>query len=118
EVSIRIVGSSVGSINDNDIHMAKTSGAVIYGFHTQMPTNIKQLASRDKVSVRLFKVIYELIDDAKQELEGLLAPEVVETELGTLIVRGVFKTSKTEVICGGEVTKGKLKMPALARVLR
>lgn len=118
EVSVRVVGSSVGSINENDIHMAKTSGATIYGFHTQIPNNIKQLASRDKVSVRLFKVIYELIDDAKQELEGLLAPEVVETELGTLVVRGVFKTTKTEVICGGEVTKGKLRLPALARVIK
>jgi translation initiation factor IF-2 len=68
--------------------------------------------------VRNYRVIYELIDDVKNELSGLLAPEVVETELGRLIVRGIFKTTKTEVICGGEVTKGKLSLPALARVLR
>lgn len=118
EVAIRVVGSGVGAITENDVRMAATSGAIIYGFHTMLPTSIKQLASRDKVSIRLYKVIYELIDDARVELSNLLAPEVVETELGTLVVRGIFKTTKTEVICGGEVTKGKLRMPALARVVR
>lgn len=118
EVAVRIVGTGVGAINENDMHMAATSKAIIYGFHTMLPTSVKQLASRDKVSIRLFKVIYELIDDVKTELTGMLAPEIIETEHGTLIVRGIFKTTKTEVICGGEVTKGKLKAPSLARVLR
>ena len=118
EVAVRVVGSGVGAITENDMHMAHTSHAIIYGFDVQLPTNIKQLAARDKVSVRLYKVIYELIDDVKAELTKLLAPEVVETELGRLVVKGIFKTTKTEVICGGEVTKGKLTSPALARVLR
>ncbi len=118
EVAVRIVGSGVGAINENDIHMAHTSGAIVYAFNVAMPPNVKQLASRDRVSVRLYKIIYELIDDAKQELEQLLAPEVVETELGRLVVKGIFKTTKTEVICGGEVTKGKLTVPALAKVKR
>ena len=76
------------------------------------------MASRDKISIRLYKVIYELIDDVKAELTKLLAPEVVEKETGRLVVRGIFKTTKTEVICGGEVTKGKLVVPALAHVVR
>lgn len=118
EVAVRIVGSGVGALTDNDIHMAATSGAIIYGFHVDLPAAIKQLASRDKVSIRLYKVIYELIDDVKQELEKLLAPEIVEKELGTLLIKGIFKTTKTEVICGGEVTKGKLTAPSLARVVR
>lgn len=118
EVAVRVVGSGIGAINENDIHLAASSGAIIYGFHVVMPPGIKQLAARDKVSIRLFKVIYELIDDAKQELEQLLSPEIVETELGRLIVRGIFKTSKTEIICGGEVTKGKLTVPSLARLVR
>lgn len=118
EVAVRVVGSGVGAINENDIHMAATSGAIIYGFHVVMPPGIKQLASRDKVPIRLYRVIYELIDDVKEELEHLLSPEIVETELGRLVVKGVFKTTKTEVICGGEVTKGKLVVPALARVVR
>lgn len=118
EVAIRVVGSGVGSINENDLHMARTSSAIVYGFNVEVPSSVKQIAGRDKIHVRLYKVIYELIDDVKQELSKLLAPEVVETELGRLVVRGIFKTTKTEVICGGEVTKGKLSLPALARVMR
>ncbi len=118
EVAVRVVGSGVGSVNENDIHMAHTSSAIIYGFNVSIAPSVKQLASRDQVDVRLYKVIYELIDDAKQELSQLLRPEVVETELGRLIVKGIFKTTKTEVICGGEVTKGKLAIPARARVTR
>lgn len=116
EVAVRVVGSGIGAITENDIHMAHTSHAIIYGFNVTLPSGVKQLANRDKVSVRLYKVIYELIDDAKVELGKLLAPEVVETEIGRLVVRGIFKTTKNEVICGGEVTKGKLTVPALARV--
>lgn len=118
EVAVRVVGSGVGAVNENDVHMASTSNAIIYGFNVTIPPNIKQLASRDRISVRLYKVIYELIDDAKAELSELLSPEVVETELGRLVVKGIFKTSKTEVIAGGEVTKGKLTVPATARVTR
>lgn len=118
EVGVRVVGSGVGVITESDVHTAATSGAIIYGFHVELPAAVKQIAQRDRVSVRLFSVIYELIDDVKKELEALLAPEVVEEELGRLMVKGVFKTSKTEVIAGGEVTKGKLSMPAMARVFR
>ena len=118
EVAIRVVGSGVGPIGENDIHLAHSSGAIIYGFNVTIANNIKQLASRDKVPVRLYKVIYELIDDTKDEMTKLLPPKIVETEVGRLVVKGVFKTTKTEVICGGEVTKGKVTNPALARVMR
>jgi len=118
EVAVRVVGSDVGSINENDIHMAQTSGAIIYGFNVDMPQSVKQHVARDKTPVRLYKIIYELIEDVRQELSHLLAPELVETELGRLIVRGIFKTTKTEIIAGGEVTKGKLTAPALVRILR
>jgi translation initiation factor IF-2 len=118
EVSVRIVGSGVGPVSENDLHLAHTSGAVVYGFNVSLPTSGRQQAARDKISVRLYKVIYELIDDVKTELSELLSPEIVETELGRLVVKGIFKTTKTEVICGGEVTKGKLTWPALARVYR
>lgn len=118
EVSIRVVGSGVGAITDNDIRMAATSNAIIYGFQVSMPANIKHIAMRDKVPVRLYRIIYELLDDAKQELSDLLAPEEIVTNVGRLVVRGVFKTTKTELICGGEVTKGKLVIPAFATIYR
>jgi translation initiation factor IF-2 len=118
EVAVHIVSSGVGSITENDLHLASTSNTIIYGFNVVAPTNIKRLASRDKISIRLYSVIYELIDDVKEEMTKLLPPEVVETDLGRLVVKGIFKTTKTEVICGGEVTKGKLVAPALARLVR
>lgn len=118
EVAVRIVSSGVGVITENDLHTAATTGAIIYGFNVTLPTSLKHLALRDHVSIRIYSVIYELIDDAKEEMEKLLAPEVSEEILGHLIVKGIFKIGKTEVICGGEVTKGKLSVPSLARVIR
>jgi len=118
EVAVRIVGSGIGPVNENDAHLAATTKAIIYGFHVLAPPNIKQLANRDRLSIRLYQIIYELIDDAKKELTKLLAPEIVETSLGRLVVKGIFKTTKTQVICGGEVTKGKMSSPAHARVMR
>ncbi len=118
EVAVRVVSSGVGVINENDIHLAASTGAIIYGFHTELPAHIKRLASRDKVSVRLFQVIYELIDDAKAELGRLLRPEIVEETLGELEVKGVFKVTKTQLVAGGEVIKGRLSLPALANIRR
>ncbi len=118
EVAVRVVSSGIGIVNESDIHTALSSKATIYGFHVAMPTNVKRLALRDKVPVKLYTVIYELIDDVKVELEKLLTPEVVEEVLGELTIKGIFKIAKTEVICGGEVTKGTLHIPSLARVYR
>jgi translation initiation factor IF-2 len=118
EVAVRIVSSGVGVINENDVHTAATTGAIIYGFHVSLPVSTKRLAARDHVSMRLYTVIYELIDDVKKELESRLAPEVIETKSGELTVKGIFKITRTEVICGGEVTSGKLIVPSLARVYR
>jgi translation initiation factor IF-2 len=118
EVVVQVVSSGVGAISESDVHLAHTSGATIYGFNTQLPASIKRLVGRDKVSVRLYSIIYELIDDVKSELSNRLAPEIIEKDLGTLTIKGIFKTTKTEVICGGEVTSGKLITPALARVKR
>src|SRR5581483_4808802 len=116
EVAVRIVSSGVGVITESDVHTASTSDAIIYGFHVDLPSAVKQIVQRDRISVRLFKVIYELIDDVKKELEARLAPEIIEEDLGRLLVKAVFKTTKTETIAGGEVTKGKLSIPAFARV--
>lgn len=118
EVSVRIVGSGVGPVGENDLHLAHSTGSIVYGFNVGLPTSGRQQAGRDKISVRLYKVIYELIDDVKVELSKLLRPEIVETELGRLVVKGIFNTTKTAIICGGEVTKGKLVAPALAKVFR
>lgn len=118
EVKLRPVGSGVGSITEKDVHLAQTSGSIIYGFNVNASSNIKHGASKDKVSIRLFDVIYELIDDAKDEMRKLLPDEIVRDDIGRLLVKGVFKITKNEVICGGEVTKGKLSVPSYATVSR
>ncbi len=118
EVTLRIVGSGVGNISENDIRLASSGDTVIYGFNVELPPAVKRLAMRDKVSVRLYKVIYELLDDARTSMEDLLAPQVVESEVGTLEVKGIFRTLKDEVIAGGEVKKGKAIAHVLARVIR
>jgi len=117
-VNLHIVGSGVGNITENDIHLAASDGTVIYGFNIELPPSVKRQAARDKVEVRIYKVIYELLDDAKKSMESLIAPEVVETEVGALTIKGIFRTLKEEVIAGGEVTSGKVTSGVLARVKR
>lgn len=118
EVTLRIVSSGVGNISENDILLAADQDTVIYGFNVELPPAVKRQASRDKTHVRLYKVIYELLDDAKASMEALLAPEVVETQIGTLTIKGIFRTLKDEVIAGGEVTSGKITAGLTARVTR
>lgn len=118
EVNLHVVGSGIGNISENDIHLAVGENTVIYGFNVDLPPAVKRLATRDHVEVRIYKVIYELLDDAKASMEALLAPEVVETEVGELEIKGVFRTMREEIIAGGEVKSGKVKKDVLARVKR
>lgn len=118
EVALHIISSGVGSITENDIRLAADEKTVIYGFNVDLPPAVKQLATRERTEVRLYKVIYELLDDARNSMEKLLAPEVVETEVGTLEVKGVFRTMKDEVIAGGLVTSGKITPGLLVRMKR
>jgi len=118
EITLRIVGQGVGNISENDIRTAADGNTIIYGFNVELPPAVKRLAMRDKVQVRIFKVIYELLDDARNSMEAMLAPEVVETEVGKLTIKGVFRTMKDEIIVGGEVTSGKATANVLARVFR
>jgi translation initiation factor IF-2 len=108
EVAVKIVGSGLGEISESDITLAKTAGALLFGFNVSMGSAVKQLANREQVNVQLYKVIYELLDDLRDMLSQMLVPEVIDTVVGELNVLGVFKTTKTAVVCGGEVTSGKL----------
>ncbi len=118
EISLRIIGSGVGNITENDIRLAANEKTIVYGFNVEISPAVKRLAARDHVNVRMFDVIYKLLDDARESMEALLSPEVVETEVGTLVVKGVFRTLKDEVIAGGEVSSGKATAGVLARVKR
>lgn len=118
EITLRVIGSGVGSISENDVHLASGSKTIIYGFNVSLPPAVKQLTSRDKVQVRLYKVIYELIEDARATMEEMLAPEVVEKDVAGLTIKGVFRTLKSVVIAGGQVTSGKVTVGLRARVIR
>lgn len=118
EIILHIIGSGVGNISENDIRLATDRKTIIYGFNVDMPNAVKQLANRDKVQVRIFNIIYKLLDDARETMESMLEPEVVETEVGKLSVKAIFRTVKDEVIVGGEVTSGKVAPGLLVRVMR
>lgn len=118
EIALRVIGSGVGNISENDVRLAADAKTIIYGFNVSLPPAVKQLAARDKVQVRLYKVIYELLDDARASMEAMLVPEVVETEIGALTIKGIFRTLKDEIIAGGEVTSGKVTTGLLARAKR
>jgi len=108
EVNVRVIGTGVGNISENDIRLAMSGNTVVYGFNVDLPPNVKRLAQRDRVEVRIFKVIYELIDDVKASMSNLLSPKIVDETVAELDVKGVFKTTKDEVIAGGEILSGKV----------
>lgn len=118
EITLNIVSTGVGAVSENDIYMASGSRTVIYGFNVTVPNAIAKMAERNGVPVRVYRVIYELLDDAKREMEKMLDAEVVETETGKMTIRGVFRTEKTEIIAGGEVKEGKVAPGMLGRVYR
>lgn len=118
EVAVKVVSSGLGDISESDITFASTAGALLLGFNVSMGSAVKQLAGRAKVQIRLYKVIYELLDDLRAGLESMLKPEIVETEVGALKILGVFKTTKNAVICGGEVTSGKVSADTRIRIRR
>lgn len=118
EVTLNIVSTGVGDINENDVYMAAGGNTVVYGFNVSVPINISKMAARDGVVIRTYRVIYELLDDAKHEMENLLDAEIVEEDKGEMKVLGVFRTEKTSIIAGGEVLKGDVKPGFLARVIR
>jgi translation initiation factor IF-2 len=118
EVAVHVVSSAVGDISESDIAFAKTAGAVLIGFGVGLSSSLKAIANRDKVTVRLYKVIYELTDDLREGLESMLAPEIVETIVGELEIMGIFKTTKTAVVCGGKVTMGRIAPKETMRIRR
>ena len=116
EVMLNIVSSGVGDITENDIYMAEGDNTVVYGFNVNVSTNIVKMAARDGVEIRNYKIIYELLDDAKTSMENLLDAEIVETEMGEMKIKGVFRTERTAIIAGGEVLTGLAKKGLMGRV--
>ena len=118
EVKVNVVSSGVGAINESDVNLAITSEAVLLGFNVRADSAARRLCEKEGIDVRYYSVIYELIDDVKQAMSGLLAPEKREEILGVAEVRDVFRSSKFGAVAGCMVVEGTLYRNRPIRVLR
>jgi len=118
EVKVNIIHGGVGAINETDIMLASASNAIVIGFNVRPDANARKAAENEKVDVRLYRVIYEAIDDIKAAMSGLLDPEYKEVVLGRAEVRQIFKVSKVGTIAGCYVTDGKMVRDAGVRLIR
>ncbi|HEX4836627.1 MAG TPA: translation initiation factor IF-2 [bacterium] len=118
EVIITILHAAVGSVTESDVMLAAASQATIIGFNVRPEPPVRRLAESEGVDLRLYRVIYEVLDDVKKLAGGLLAPEVVEVTLGRADVRRVFSISRVGTIAGSYVTSGRVTRGARARVIR
>jgi len=118
EVKVNLVSAGVGAINESDVNLAMTSEAVLLGFNVRADSKAKKLCEQEGLDLRYYSVIYELIDDVKSAMSGLLAPEKREEILGTAQVRDVFRSSKFGAVAGCMVIEGTLYRNRPIRVLR
>ncbi len=118
KVNIRIIHKAVGAINESDVMLASASNAIIIGFNIRPEPNARKLAERERVDIRLYRVIYEILEDIKAASLGLLEPEYQEEILGQAEVRQIFKVSKVGNIAGTYVQEGKILRNAGIRVIR
>jgi translation initiation factor IF-2 len=118
EVSVRVLHSAVGGINESDVILAKASEAVIIGFNVRANPQARDLARRDGVEIRYYSIIYDLIEDMRGALSGLLAPTIRERLLGNASIRDVFTITKVGKVAGCMVTEGAVRRGARVRLLR
>ena len=118
EVEVEIIGSGVGGINESDVNLAITSGAAVIGFNVRADASARRIAEDEDVDLRYYSVIYNVLDDVKQALSGLLAPEKREEIVGTAEVRDVFRSPKFGAIAGCMVIEGTVYRNKPIRVLR
>ncbi len=118
EVRVNVLRSAAGAITESDINLALTSHAIVVGFNVRPDVQARELAEKEGVDVRLYRVIYDAIDDIRGALSGLLTPEERETELGAAEVRALFRVPRIGVVAGSYVTRGTIVRNARARVVR
>ena len=118
EVKIRVVGKGVGAINESDVGLAEVSDGIIIGFNVRPGAKAREAIERSGVDVRLYKIIYEALEDIERAVKGLLGPEFEERIIGEAEVREVFKVPKIGFVFGCMVTRGVVKREAGVRVIR
>lgn len=118
EVRVNVIHGGVGAINESDVMLAQTSGAIIVGFNVRPDGVAKAAAERDGVDMRMYRVIYDCIEEIKSAMKGMLAPKFRENQLGTAEVRNVYKISGVGTIAGCYITNGKVSRACQIRVVR
>lgn len=118
EVRVNIIHQGVGGIKETDVMLADASNAIILGFNVRPDVNARKAAENGQIDIRLYRVIYNAIEDVKAALSGLLKPEIREVVQGQAEVRAIFKVPKTGTVAGCYVTEGKISRNAQVRVIR
>jgi translation initiation factor IF-2 len=118
EVKVNIVGSGVGGITETDASLAAASGAIVVGFNVRADASARKVVEAEEIDLRYYSIIYQLIDEVKQAMSGMLAPEFRQEIIGLAQVRDVFKSPKIGAIAGCMVTEGIVKRSSPIRVLR
>jgi translation initiation factor IF-2 len=118
EVRVNLVHSGAGAITEHDVDLAKTASAIVVGFNVRPNANARELAEQEGVDIRLYRVIYDAIDDVKAALSGMLKPEERESILGEAEIRQTFRVPKLGVIAGCYVTRGTIRRNSQVRLIR
>ena len=118
EVRVRVIHCAVGAISESDVMLATTSNAIIVGFNVRPDNNAKESAARNNVDMRMYRVIYDCINEIETAMKGMLAPKFKEVELGQAEVRNVFRITGVGMVAGCYVTNGKMQRGAQMRLLR
>ncbi len=118
EVKVRVLHSGVGAINKDDVNLASAFGAIIIGFNIRPDNSAREQAEREEIDIRLYRIIYQAIEDIEKAMKGLLAPQFKEVVLGHAEVRNVFKITGAGTIAGCYVQDGKMQRNASVRLLR
>ena len=118
EVRVKVIHSAVGAINESDVMLAATSGAIIVGFNVRPDNAARDSAARSNVDMRMYRVIYDCINEIEAAMKGMLAPQFKEVIIGHAEVRETYKVSKVGTVCGCYCTDGKIQRGCEVRVLR
>lgn len=118
DVSVKVIRSGIGAITESDVVLASASNAIIIGFNVVAPASSKEYAKDNNVDIRLYTIIYKLVEDIEASINGMLDPEYEEKIIGEAEIRKIFKFSKIGNIAGSYITSGVVKNNALARVIR
>ena len=118
EVRLSVIHSQVGDINESDVMLASASNAIVIGFHVNTTSEAKALAKQEEVEIRIYSIIYEIVNEIQAAMEGMLEPVIEETFLGRAEVRQVFQVSKTGVVAGCFISKGRIPRDAVCKLIR